>query len=65
MKLRRIGFSRSGQPPSSWVEALQRGLRDLGYAEGKKIVIEVRFAEGSPDKLRDLAGAAGEGGSGD
>ena len=30
----------SGQAP--WAEALRQGLRDLGYIEGKNIVIEFR-----------------------
>src|SRR5213593_3025789 len=41
VKVRRIGFLRPGLPPQSWVEALRHGLRDLGYVEGKSIVIEV------------------------
>ena len=47
VNLRRIGFLRPGLPPQSWVEALRHGLRDLGYVEGKSIVIEVRFTDGS------------------
>jgi putative ABC transport system substrate-binding protein len=54
-KLRRIGFLRSGQPPPSWVKALQQGLRDLGYVEGESIVVEVRFTDRSPEKLSELA----------
>ena len=36
------------------VEALRAGLRDLGYVEGKNIVIDFRWAE-AVDRLRELA----------
>src|SRR5262249_5518216 len=54
--MRRIGFLSLGPPSAqaSRVAALQAGLRDLGYVEGKNIVIEFRWAE-SEDQLRDLA----------
>jgi ABC-type uncharacterized transport system substrate-binding protein len=32
-----------------------QGLRDLGYLEGRNIVIEYRFAEGKPERLPELA----------
>jgi ABC-type uncharacterized transport system substrate-binding protein len=38
------------------IEAFQQGLRELGYVEGQNILVEYRFAEGNPDRLRTLAG---------
>src|SRR5215510_10458940 len=37
------------------LESLREGLRDLGYIEGKNIVVEYRSAEGKYDRLPDLA----------
>jgi putative ABC transport system substrate-binding protein len=56
-KIPRIGFL-SGASPSTNVprhEAFRQGLRELGYVEGKNIVIEYRYAEGELDLLRALA----------
>ena len=56
-KVPRIGFL-SGVSPSTVsarVEAFRQGLRELGYVEGKNIVIEWRYAEGKPDRLPALA----------
>jgi putative ABC transport system substrate-binding protein len=36
-------------------EALRQGLRDFGYEEGKNIVMEYRYAEGTTDQLNQLA----------
>jgi putative ABC transport system substrate-binding protein len=37
------------------VEAFGLGLRELGYVDGKNIVLEYRYAEGKVDSLRQLA----------
>jgi putative ABC transport system substrate-binding protein len=56
-KIPRIGFlgvvSASGY--ASEVDALRAGLRDLGYMEGKNLVIEFRWAEAKYDRLPELA----------
>ena len=48
-KVPRIGFLATVSPStiSDRVEAFRQGLRELGYVEGKNIVIEWRYAEGS------------------
>src|SRR5215471_19014206 len=56
-KIPRIGFLTANRPAaiSARIEALRQGLRELGYVEGKNIVIEWRSAEGKPDRLPILA----------
>jgi len=56
-KVPRIGYL-AGPSLSSLaarIEAFRQGLRELGYVEGKNIVIEYRSAEGKIDRLPALA----------
>jgi len=56
-KVPRIGFvTGSGDPnkPGALVEAFQQGLRDLGYVEGKNILVEYRYIEGKRDRISGL-----------
>ena len=36
-------------------QAFLQGLRDQGYVEGRNIALEFRFADGRPERLRDMA----------
>ena len=54
----RIGWLNAGSPPSGpdpRLDTFQQGLRDLGYVESQNLIIEHRYAEGSDERLRDLA----------
>ena len=55
-KVWRIGFLHLGSPPTSGqrLEALRAGLRDLGYVEGKNLVIESRWGEGKIERIPEL-----------
>ena len=59
-KVPRIGVTVGGFAPNAYVEALRRGLAELGWVEGKNILIEVRYAEGRGDHwhefMADLVG---------
>jgi putative tryptophan/tyrosine transport system substrate-binding protein len=51
-KVPRIGFTANN--PGTPVEAFRRGLRDLGYVEGKNILVEYRYIEGDRDRIPSL-----------
>src|SRR5262245_66036959 len=58
-KIPRIGYL-SGSLISSnpqWSEAFLQGLRELGYEEGKNIVIEWRFGDAAADRVSGLLAA--------
>src|SRR6266480_6731462 len=56
-KIPRIGFLFAAPPSavSARIESFRQGLRELGYVEGKNLVIEWRYAEGKLDRLPALA----------
>jgi putative ABC transport system substrate-binding protein len=58
-KVSRLGFvSARAEPtptsPDSSADALRQGLRNLGYIEGKNIVVEYRYFEGKADRIPSL-----------
>src|SRR5262249_23244874 len=56
-KIPRIGFL-VASTPSNYVtrlETFRQAMRELGYVEGKNIVIEYRYAEGKPERFREIA----------
>jgi putative ABC transport system substrate-binding protein len=55
-KIFRIGVLSPGcHPPSSALNLLLQGLRDLGYVEGQNLAIEWRYSEGKAERFADLA----------
>jgi putative ABC transport system substrate-binding protein len=54
-KVARVGFLSGGRHDGGRFEPFRQGLRDLGYIEGKNIVIEQRYSEGRQDRLPALA----------
>src|SRR5215472_7880890 len=56
-KIPRIGYLSSiddPKTPGPSIEAFQQGLRDLGYIEGKNILVEYRYAEGISNRMPSL-----------
>src|SRR5215510_2516376 len=51
----RIGYVSSGDPSTeSRLAAFRRGLRELGYTEGRNIQLEYRYVEGRVNQTQSL-----------
>ncbi|MSQ72351.1 MAG: ABC transporter substrate-binding protein, partial [Betaproteobacteria bacterium] len=55
-RMHRIGFlgSATAAGTATRVDGLRAGLRDLGYVEGRNLIIDYRWAEDNYDRLREL-----------
>jgi putative tryptophan/tyrosine transport system substrate-binding protein len=55
-KVPRVGILTPAENDATPIfDAFRNGLRDLGYVEGKSIVLDFRFGKGSTDALKALA----------
>jgi putative tryptophan/tyrosine transport system substrate-binding protein len=56
-KIPRIGFlgAASASALTSQLDAFRQGLHELGYIEGKNIVVEYRYADAKVDRVPELA----------
>src|ERR1043166_7680250 len=56
-KIPTLGYLASGSAGTtqSSIEPFRKGLRELGYVEGKNIRIEYRYADGQTERLSSLA----------
>src|SRR6476659_9450056 len=59
-KLPRLGMLSPGrselpEPGVIMLDAFVQGLHELGYAEGRNLILERRYAEWRPERLRELA----------
>ena len=53
--IQRIGWLGLNSAPNPFYDAFTRGLRELGYVEGRNVVIESRWADGKAERLPALA----------
>src|SRR5258708_31905144 len=57
-RLPRVGVLVSASPPHPFAEAFWRGLRPLGYSEGKNIDVEFHYTGGGSERAAGVAGEA-------
>jgi ABC-type uncharacterized transport system substrate-binding protein len=50
-----LGIAENHPEAQSRVKAFQKGLRDLGWVEGRNIRIDYRFAASDPTRIREYA----------
>ncbi len=51
-RIHRIFWASTEAQPDPFVDGFREGLRELGYIEGKNVVLQLRYAPGNPDALR-------------
>ena len=54
-KIRSLGLLLPGLPEASMGKAIRDRLRELGYAEGRDIIFQARWANGNMERLDELA----------
>jgi putative tryptophan/tyrosine transport system substrate-binding protein len=53
-RMARVGFFTPQSPNPPWIEAFRSGLRELGYVEGRHVVIELRSADGKKENYPQM-----------
>jgi putative ABC transport system substrate-binding protein len=51
----RVGVLVSASEPHPFADALRHGLEQLGYSDGRNIVLDVRYTQGRSDRAAELA----------
>jgi len=54
-KVPKVAYLSASSEARATLDAFQQGLRDLGYVEGRNILVEYRWANGQFDRLPALA----------
>ena len=54
-KMPRVGMIGERSSADPFVAAFRQGLRDLGYVEGRNVVVELRYAQGTLERVPKLA----------